>query len=57
MDMSIDDIEKEIAELEDEYKLFPSSQLKAKIDRFKKELWYFEEKLQKNISEPRCCST
>lgn len=51
MDMSIDDIKNEIAELENEYKLFPSSQKKAQIDRLKKDLWSLEEKLQKDKNE------
>lgn len=48
MDMSIDDINNELAKLENEYKLSPTSQLKARIDHLK---WHLEEKLQKDKNE------
>ena len=51
MNITIDDINNELVELENEYKLLPSSQLKAKIDRLKKELWALEEKLQKDKND------
>lgn len=48
MDMSIDDIKNEIAELENKYKPNIPEHIKAKIDHLK---WCLEEKLQKDKNE------
>ena len=54
--MNVDEIENEIAKLEEKYKLFPSIEIEEKIKKLRSELFFIEkEKEEKKETKVRKC--